>query len=166
MKRILLSLLPAIIFSSCSVEYTNYEHGYDRPTVTSTQAPVAQPIKRTREIIWEEPKVTRVRVEPIVRVERPIVRVEQPVIHVQRPVVQTTRVIYNTTPVVRTYNYRPSTTYVQRNYSYSYNKTCRSSYPSSSMHVRVSRSHPVTTGRLTRPVSRYCPHRGWHFTSF
>jgi len=140
MKRILLSILSVLCLCSCSVDYITYA------------GETAKPVKRTRQIIWEEPKVTTVKVEPVVKVVRPIVQVQQ-------PIVRTTRIIYNTTPIVRTYT--PSITYVRR-----YTPVYQANYRSSRIHVNVHRSRPITGSRLSRPISRYCPRRGWHFTNY
>ena len=144
MKQIPLAIITAICFSSCSVEYITQEcdHDHDKVTVITNEVPKAQPIQRTREIVWEEPKVTRVRVEPVVRVERPVIQVHQPI--------HTTRVIYNTTPVVYSrYSY---------NYSRNYAPVIRTNCSSvSQMQIRPNRY---------KAVSRYCPQRGWHFARF
>jgi hypothetical protein len=127
MKRIPLALFATICFSSCSLEYN---------------MPTSPPVGRTREIIWEEPKVTRVHVNPVIRVQQPIIR--------------TTRVVYNTTPVVRTYNYTPPIVY--KNYRYNYSRNCAPV-------IRTNRSTVLRSSRH-RAVSRYCPQRGWHFVRF
>lgn len=161
MKQIPLAIITAICFSSCSVEYITQEcdHDHDKVTVSTNEVPKAQPVQRTRETVWEEPKVTRVRVEPVTRVERPVIQVRQPVIRVQQPI-HTTRVIYNTTPVVRSYNYTPPVVYSRSSYSYSRN--CAPVIRTNCSSVLQMQIRP----NRYKAVSRYCPQRGWHFVRF
>ena len=130
MKQIPLAIITAICFSSCSVEYITQECDHDHDKVTVS----------TNEVPKAQP-------------------IQQPVIRVQQPI-HTTRVIYNTTPVVRSYNYTPPVVYSRSSYSYSRNcaPVIRTNCSSvSQMQIRPNRY---------KAVSRYCPQRGWHFARF
>ena len=136
MKRIPLALFAALCFSSCSVEYSNYKCDHDKTQVSNNEVPSAQPVRRTREIIWEEPKVTRVRVEPI----------------------RTTRVSFPTTSVVRTYNYTPPVVYRSYSYSTNYTPVVRANcVPVVRTNCSPAIQMQVRSGRYQMSVGNYTP---------